>query len=1265
MGNTAYANGNREALEMDPEITKIQKLEASKRYLDSLGMEENQTRILIDTILAGIYADFTNDFWWVFADALMAFQKKYKLNETGIIDAKTLTALENRYESIALDNNWKAEMKRLENLDVLLGLWIQNGKALFELISDINLRAIQGLYNLEQTGLIDANTLEALYKEYPHVFDENLLVKAEVEQTLKRYNENFVIPVQKIQTETQENLSEQETQLTSKNLQSIGKTRTEAISLGKEVLGITEPIDLQKFKQKIIDYQKAHNIWVDGKIGKETYMEMYAVKVLAQANDKIEQFGISPKTQKEIMFVLKNANPKGKNVLQMYGFLGNFRKNNEGNTKYTTFFKEYDAFFNNPAQNPYIPTQEQSQKAMTTTNKAGGTFIWDLTKWSDGELTGEQVWARNKWGIAIVSILWFIFFGNKIPGIKELPLTGKWYERVGMLILGLLGWADEWIEWLWKKVVDGFSRAPEVAEDISNTPAYQQWFEAGSNTIDFVKSKTGFTSEKIQQGYSHFMSNLTSENESYRSSTDPKEKAKYIPNIWVYNDVLWNDTSFRELTIDALEKSKNDVNTLLWYISDEWKEQIRQKTGSQTISETDIKNYVARLLEKKSEKDVYVYDIIGQINTILPNPVELISMTYLEDEKSDNEIKKLIWQINDATIKQEVKKAIWRRIGVQDYGASYNNLQSLLSDKKKHISLGDRAKIWEIQASFLWYKQVEDKINKIQAIKLFDGKTEIESTESLSKKLQKLQSITLPSLATSSAPQEIKDNLEYRFLTAYTAKKKELLTALASKGDQTAKKSLTGLEKQNEALEVINSIENIPEKGASFSEYFDYIEKNKGNYKKALDMLEIQNLDAVTEKYLEKVKGDFVLLLKNLDDKVYDAYEKLEKISTSIAALPKQTWTSVAFFVAMEELSKVQSEYNELEEIINFDTEKAKEYFTFVSPGIFVSTNITSKNKQTIWERFDKIKAKKENIETNLVSVKQELQQSFYSEVNTRGVKVEIKQQTVKNQSGEEVTTGKQEINISGNLPWVVSLIAEKDKVISQFDKNSFTIAGRTFNFPVSISALFGDTEVQRLKSFDTSVAKQEIVEKFVQAIAPLETLGGLQQLENILKVEVIDKLEGVDTESFEDAINNKIFKLFKRDLAWVSNQQEIERIKMQYDVHWTKLTKLIDEYIVSLGAIQDMQNAVDDKQLEVSPKLQETALDLTEKLKDFWVLDFLTKYKNDEIVSLMDDNISETTTLAEIKNSFLQIKAAKSGNAEMIREIDNIIEKIDNYILK
>lgn len=64
-------------------------------------------------------------------------------------------------------------------------------------------------------------------------------------------------------------------------------------------------------------YQENHGIWIDWRIGKETYLEMEALNILASAQDRVEELGISEKTQERIKWFISQGNLGTKNAQKL------------------------------------------------------------------------------------------------------------------------------------------------------------------------------------------------------------------------------------------------------------------------------------------------------------------------------------------------------------------------------------------------------------------------------------------------------------------------------------------------------------------------------------------------------------------------------------------------------------------------------------------------------------------------------------------------------------------------------------------------------------------------------------------------------------------------------------------------------------------------------------------------------------------------------------------------------------------------------------
>ncbi len=330
--------------------------------------------------------------------------------------------------------------------------------------------------------------------------------------------------------------SHTDTPIVGKNLEWFTDTTWNEITSVKVVTLAIEIIGQPLTHQTIKDWQKEHGIESDGKIGQETYCEMYAEKVKEQAQYKIEEYGITPKTQKEIMWVLENGNLNGRNMIALQIFLQHFEAEHKHeadfNTRYWKFFENTTKTITEYQQSP--EWQQALQGAQSTRTSDGRSF-YEVLK-DDSMTPVEKIkyiasdpmvligwwimflfWVfgnSKKWNNTFLKragvLLWAIFLWptllNKI-GLDDMWEDFDWTKRVNNLLsfgstsrerlekereregseLGKVFGSNEFFT----KVQDYFASSPELGSiPKSELPRYIEALKSGKNIPDFLQGIT-------------------------------------------------------------------------------------------------------------------------------------------------------------------------------------------------------------------------------------------------------------------------------------------------------------------------------------------------------------------------------------------------------------------------------------------------------------------------------------------------------------------------------------------------------------------------------------------------------------------------------------------------------------------------------------------------------------------------------------------------------------------------------------------------------
>jgi len=662
-----------------------------------------------------------------------------------------------------------------------------------------------------------------------------------------------------IKNETKEKLSKNESQLTGANLKDIWVLRSDALKFAKEELKISDPFDIKNFQKTIEAYQKSH-FWpwksVDWKIGKETFMEMKAWVVLEKAR---KWTNILPATQKEILFVLENWNPKGSNFIWkngLYNFLCNFRKNPTGNKDYTDFFLKLDIFFKN--WNSYTKHIEKEIKS----------WKWDsgtmYQRWKK-IIMNENLTPKEKTkaiydefkGWAKI-LLWIAFlFGMFWSDSK---MTDSWWKRALVLFWiwasGAFEALDDWVNWA-------------LDEDTTLEKSVATWASWSNSITNVLKEWT-----------------WASESDSIKWLNELESKLK-IENNKNWKDKLWEDKLHTLLEVFSWNKALLDkkVSELQWINSVPSSFLIdaeNQKLTKSKIDEKDLKKFINILQKEKKNDNQTLWELI---KSFIPEKTKV--------EKFWEEVDKI--DVNSFTTISLIEKQI------KD-----------LDEKKTSIEWDTSISISE-QAKFI------KKYDSIK-LKLIIKGAQIEKDEWIDWKYTKLlkENKLLKEIIKSKEKfdennKKVKTLLEdmnkYNWnprekLIFYTKQLEQIKTLLWENNKELIKYDLI---KDNSLVkEMVEAIIKTNNELADFtvklkttlSEYF----KNLKTKEKEISTLSLWNLEQISQikSFLDKRKNDkYTILAKQLwleveEIKASDLLIKLEEkkkeiLEMKLSELPKTT----------------------------------------------------------------------------------------------------------------------------------------------------------------------------------------------------------------------------------------------------------------------------------------------------------------------------------------------------------------------------------------
>ncbi len=519
-------------------------------------------------------------------------------------------------------------------------------------------------------------------------------------------------------------LNNLETQLTWTNL---NVSRSEAFNMAKNSLNISDPLDFEQFTNQIKDFQRMYWLDVDGKIWKQTYMEMFKQRLLPKIDDSLASWKpIDETTKDDILFATKNPFGSNQTSIELMTKVADYKKQYWDKDK--AFMWQIDLA--NDEWREVVINDPKVSKALSIKWPSWKT-LWEdiMEKWFKEGLKGH--W----WEIKIVAIFAFLFWA--IPWSDKLPGGGTWYWRIAWLIWGAYLWVDKVVESLLEKWWD-------LAWDVGNNIKERKKNYVTPKSLTELADKFWNSSTKVvdnlKKSYEWIKWDINDKNESQKDSKE------YVKDLVIVSEAVNSDSKFMYTDISILEKVKWDINWIKWLFDDsskifpanlQWVEKNQR--------EKDLVNYVNLiLLQKNASEDILVRDLFYS-KSILDTAIEEISkhnIWYINNTKADNEIKTTIWSISDIKIQNELISLLSNINTIEEW--NNNNSKTKLDEYLKNnpsLPLDIKTKIQWIIAIFESEIVLEVAIKNISDIRLADSRTVLDSLDTINSKVALLEKV--------------------------------------------------------------------------------------------------------------------------------------------------------------------------------------------------------------------------------------------------------------------------------------------------------------------------------------------------------------------------------------------------------------------------------------------------------------------------------------------------------------------------------------------
>ncbi len=1007
--------------------------------------------------------------------------------------------------------------------------------------------------------------------------------------------------------ETQEKLSQQEMQLTDSSLEKLWKSRSEALKLAKKVLNINDPLDFEVFKNRIEKYQEKHNIWVDWKIWKETFVEMEIEWLKEQVIKNINTIWISSNSIKKIEYALENANPIWKNIRETLIVVEWFKQNSPlaWDNKYKELFEKLEKFKTNPSNlsraQDLVDKNSQKVESLYLTLTDKNTSITDKI----GKIVKDPTVLMLGWVLFLFWVFW-----------SDSKYTNSFIKRLGWIV-----WA--WVFWksIWNKIwVD------EIIEDVSSST--KSWIlkdlwenikkgavKWGAWTKKFFETTFPETFSSISDGlweqFANTISAISKYNDWLKWASDTKKYYIEEDKLWVLVwDLLWDEKFLNTSKSDL--QNINSKQSLNPYIKDKTKKALNDAN----IWDSQINSFVQKHLFSNSFKpnDEQVSDIIltqtmkDSLRDIITNDSDKIINT---NTKLDKEIKKdLAWLINST--KPEIKN-IWKHLR--------NSLNSWELDEFKlenfpSIKPADKNKIQSLIKKFkyilAWEKYIGKQIEKIENISIISNWDYSDTKQTLEQKLALLEKSSLESSKIQTYDFSI-DNFE----DAKSRKKQEILKAAKALSIATLSLAwvqidinaqVKNLDKQAKIIEdkeTLNQIElsDIPSVDKTPIDFKKWYENNEEKIKRAEEILEKYKnaswtnqettVKNIAQEILSKYKKNDTLwieswLFQSNYEKVKEKYsQKITKLNWEISSV--NVSQTALFSKSKTKLEEIKQKYNDLLPwiiwiTINDIQQQSKNIFN----QLFTTLIDVEVSSDAFVYLDDKLESSSPNLKTSqlLDSIKtqiKKLEQNYSVQVDLSNI----------------------EPNNTQEIKTIIENIKQNHLLVSNFENDDVI-----------------EEKVEKIRE-----QVQKIVRKYISYINSQNSLEWLKKAKT----------------NYDENVD--VLWTYTNSQPWILNS----------------ISSMFEDSAIEI--------AYEEKLKELNPKIQQsikTNPELKQKLVDWGVLWFFQKYSSIWVIDNINKKMWETTKLIELKNNLEIVRKMyenDNSQTQLITDIDLILEQINNYI--
>ncbi len=553
---------------------------------------------------------------------------------------------------------------------------------------------------------------------------------------------------------------------------------SDANLIAKEVLNIKTNPTVEQIKA----FQKGNNIAETGKIDQVTYIELTAELLFKSFNQSnFSKLLSSQESQKDIMYVMQNGDPKYKWFLKFSLMLKSF---------HNTIKKKWPQDPDFIAHNDFLTKALNESNKTLTSKHHSADKTGQNTKWADWETLYAKI---KKWdwewiikdpmlliGAGIMFLFWVIWWKTKY--------TDSFMKRAWIIFAGAVFWKAAWAKIGWDEIiadikwVAGSTPKPFTpSNDAQRKWAdWMAWLWASANNLW----------NNIKKEFGAVVGTFAWANEAFKDNPETQDKYIETAKFTVLNSVIPNDTTFLYTPVNTV-KGIHTYGQLSPYLSQEALSKINELyTTDSTNKERDIKNYIQEHIVKSFDKDdVFVRDI-GLTTSFL-------------DSLKKTTVESTIAYNNNASLNKVIATKVWSLVhswsDIQKL-AGYELALKIKAGKVDDFNINEFAALSEAEKT-----EINTLIETVQYINIQE-KYIVEQTQAIQK---------IDSTHTDSAPQNeetIKAKIEEFYMLKNSFNLSTKATAPTGSGIDVSqfdrsKYDKAVLEKQSELFDVaVNQI---------------------------------------------------------------------------------------------------------------------------------------------------------------------------------------------------------------------------------------------------------------------------------------------------------------------------------------------------------------------------------------------------------------------------------------------------------------------------